>query len=420
MQQSDATEVGIERVAALQSAVMVGRDPRLLWALSLAVALGAVALSVWLLGKLRMRSYDDETSPRNRRNQPMRVTTKRTGLKYVVLGNGFLGGHVVEALLARGETDVTAFDVEERPIFAGDARVTMIRGDVRDLDAVRAAVRGAHTVINTVARIALLTSQEDYQLSHSINCKGVQTVVEACAAEGVKILLHASTAEVVKSRGVDFTGPEDAPYASDPFGNYSKTKIIGEQAVIAANGRNGMRTAAMRFNSIWGPRDNYFVTRAATSTVLLSAASPHTMRDWCYVENCVHAFLKCEERMLQSSPSPCDGRAFFVADGRPMSVAKWYDMAGKAFGVPVCVIPMPIINLAGRVTDLMLWMSPLCNTGETCSTGLEVMDEVIHCSGNEARKAFGYSELYSIEDGLNASLRFHESIKQSIKKAKAQ
>eukprot|EP00727_Mastigamoeba_balamuthi_P005231 m51a1_g14706 putative 3beta-hydroxysteroid dehydrogenase (367) ;mRNA; f:147622-148872 len=365
------------------------------------------------MSKLRMRASDDETCPRNRRNRPLRVATRRTGLKYAVLGNGFLGGHVVEALLARGETDVTVFDSEYHPIFANESNVTMIRGDVRDLDAVRAAVRGAHTVINTVARIALLTSQEDYQLSHSINCKGVQTVVDACAAEGVKILLHASTAEVVKNRGVDFTGPEDAPYASDPFTNYHKTKIIGEQAVIAANGRNGMRTAALRLNSIWGPRDNYFVTRTATSAVLLSAASPHTMRDWCYVENCVHAFLKCEERMLQSSPSPCDGRAFFVADGRPLTVAKWFEMAAAVFDKPLLVVPMPIINLAGRLTDLMLWMSPLCNTGETCTAGLEVMDEVIHCSGNEARKAFGYSELYSIEDGLNASLVFHRSIQSA-------
>lgn len=119
-------------------------------------------------------------------NEVISAQCPKTDVQYLVIGGcGFLGARLVEArmiaaaccmlrdgcmlqcqiLLQRGERKIRVFDVVANPKFEGDARVDFVRGDVRQLDALKAACRGVDTVFAT---FAVIRFQERFGLPYQI------------------------------------------------------------------------------------------------------------------------------------------------------------------------------------------------------------------------------------------------------------
>lgn len=85
-----------------------------------------------------------------------------------------------------------------------------------------------------------------------VNVGGTENVLSVAEAQGAMKVVYTSTASVVydgsHQEGVD----ETAPYPSVPFDDYNETKAISEQAVLSANGRNGLATASLRVAGLFG------------------------------------------------------------------------------------------------------------------------------------------------------------------------
>lgn len=240
-------------------------------------------------------------------------------------GGGFLGRYIVEALVTRGDR-VRGFSRGEYPELAA-LGVEMVRGDVRDREAVVAACSGVDCVFHTAAIAGIGMRRHDFD---DVNVLGTNNVLEGCRRSGVGRLVYTSSPSVVFA-GKDQCGiDESAPYGMNWLeanrAYYSLTKARAEQAVLAANG-NGLRTCALRPHLIWGPRDSHLVPRliARARSGRLRRVGDGTNRvDMTYVENAAQAHVQAADA-LAGEDSPAAGRAYFLSQGEPAGCWQWID-----------------------------------------------------------------------------------------------
>jgi len=163
-------------------------------------------------------------------------------------GCGFIGRHLVAALLARGH-GVTVLD----PATAPPAGATHLRGSVLDAQALHAAMLGADWVFHLAARAHLwIADKRDYE---RINVEGTRLVLAAARTAGVRRLVHTSTEAVLSGTGVDGTvdGTRDPVLAGQP-GPYSRSKCAAELLALQA-ARSGLPVVVASPTAPLGPGD---------------------------------------------------------------------------------------------------------------------------------------------------------------------
>ncbi|KAI8468430.1 MAG: 3-beta hydroxysteroid dehydrogenase/isomerase family-domain-containing protein [Monoraphidium minutum] len=177
------------------------------------------------------------------------------GVALVVGGAGFLGRHIAAQLLdSRGYSAVRVFDIRPCGLEGADERV----GDLRDAAAVQEAVRGVDVVIHVATATPTSENSLNRQLMDDVNVTGLEHVISACRAAGVRRLVYTSSASVV-FEGQDLVDATEAlPYASRPMDYYTETKIKGERMALEANGPD-LATCALRPSGIFGEGDTVMV-----------------------------------------------------------------------------------------------------------------------------------------------------------------
>eukprot|EP01116_Phalansterium_solitarium_P018106 TRINITY_DN4670_c0_g1_i3.p1 TRINITY_DN4670_c0_g1~~TRINITY_DN4670_c0_g1_i3.p1 ORF type:complete len:401 (-),score=130.49 TRINITY_DN4670_c0_g1_i3:180-1382(-) len=348
-----------------------------------------------------------------------KVATTMTGKRYLITGgHGCLGSHLVEALLARGETDVTIFDWSPSNLFQGDSRVRFIRGDIRDASAVNAALKGIDVVFHVAAMMNYWSNKAyDYQPSYEVNVQGTENVIEACVANGVKQLLYTSSVAVVtalhdqKLENV----PEDVPYPTAPyFSNYSRTKGLAEQAVLAANGRNGLKTAALRIDgAVWGPRDIvmlYFLVEDLVEgkTAHIAPGLPTLKAGYAFAPNLAHGHLCLERTLWQSTIA--DGQVYNLQD-QVFQFGPFVHRLCTACGVGVQWLPPSVLYALACVMELLQWIARGRLTGNLSKLSRSSIKYLlINCwlNGDKARRELGYAPVYTIDEALQVTAEFRD------------
>ena len=235
-------------------------------------------------------------------------TNKQQGLYLVFGATGLLGHFIVEQLLERGER-VRVF--VRRPI--ADDRVQQVVGDITDEEDVRKAVEGVDVVFQTVAIIDWNPSRPE--LLYDVNVKGNHNVIEACIDAGVKKLIYTSSIDVVFDGHDLHYADESLPYPEKHLDHYSISKSIAEKEVIAANGRGGLLTCALRAAGIYGPGDR---VRLPTVIQALRKGKPPRLGrgtsifSHVYVENVAYAHILAAEKLDKGSS--VEGQCYFITD----------------------------------------------------------------------------------------------------------
>jgi dihydroflavonol-4-reductase len=146
--------------------------------------------------------------------------------------NGFVGAHVVRALVARG-SHVRAFarsGADTRALDGVDCETAI--GDLRDVDSVERAVRGCDEVYHVAADYRLWV--EDEAPMYAANVDGTHNLLEASRRAGVKKIVHTSTVGAL-GIGADKIGREDTPVTlEDMVGPYKRSKFLAEQVAVQA------------------------------------------------------------------------------------------------------------------------------------------------------------------------------------------
>ena len=172
-------------------------------------------------------------------------------------GAGFLGSHLVDALVAAGD-ELTVLDNLYRGSPANiDAHlrtgaVTFIEGDIRDYAAVREASVGTELVYHLAAQSNVIGAIKNTDYSFTTNVVGTYNVLKAAASSGVRRLVFTSSREVY-GEPESIPVPESAPLtAKNPYG---ASKVAGEAYCRVWESTTGLECQILRFANVYGPRD---------------------------------------------------------------------------------------------------------------------------------------------------------------------
>jgi UDP-glucose 4-epimerase len=163
-------------------------------------------------------------------------------------GAGYIGSVIVARLTARGH-HVTVFDDLSRGHAAAVApNVPLVRGDIRDVAAVRAALEGGgcEAVVHMAALAEVAESVAEPERYRAVNVDGTAAVLEAALAARVGRLVFSSTAAVY---GAPERTPIDEDDALAPANPYGDTKLAGERLLEQARSRGLAATALRYFNA---------------------------------------------------------------------------------------------------------------------------------------------------------------------------
>ena len=176
-------------------------------------------------------------------------------------GAGFIGSHLVEAILARGD-EVTVLDdfstgrQENLAAVASDRRLRVLRGDVREAAAVEEALAGCGAVHHLAAAVGVRLIVEQPVRSIETNIHGTETVLRAASERGLPILI-ASSSEVY-GKGVRCPVREDDDIVLGPTTvtrwSYAAGKAVDEFLALAHHRERGTRVVVARFFNTVGPR----------------------------------------------------------------------------------------------------------------------------------------------------------------------
>ncbi len=179
----------------------------------------------------------------------------------VIGGAGFIGSHVVDALVQEDVAQITVYDNFCRGTRANldqalkDPRVGIyeVGGDILQADVLASAVKEADYVFH-LAALWLLQCHDYPRAAFDVNVQGTFNVLEACRDHGVKRLVYSSSASVYGD-AVELPMTESHPFNNRTF--YGATKIAGEAMCRAFFDRYGLSYAGLRYMNVYGARQDY-------------------------------------------------------------------------------------------------------------------------------------------------------------------
>ena len=312
--------------------------------------------------------------------------------RYLVTGGaGFIGGHLVEALLRRGDRVVVLDDFstgrKENLAAALRARAgstpepEIIEGDIRRPEVVRKALKGVTHVLHQAALPSVPRSIAQPAESHEVNATGTLNLLIAARDLGVRRFVYASSSSAY---GNSPTQPKVETMPTAPLSPYAVSKLAAEQYCRIFTSLYGLETIALRYFNIFGPRQDpksqYAAVVPRFITAALGGESPvvfgdgRQSRDFTFIDNAVQANLRACE-----APAAAAGRAYNVACGKSVSLLDMLSILERLTGKTIK--PIHEAPRAGDVRDSLADISA-------------------------ARSGFGYAPEIDIEEGLRRTVAF--------------
>ncbi len=181
-------------------------------------------------------------------------------MKYLVTGGaGFIGSHIVSALLERGAS-VRILDnfstgkrenIEELTRRFEENQLEVLEGDVRDASHVEEAVRGVEVVFHEAAFVSNPQSMQEPQTCFDVNITGTSLLFEAARKAGVRRAVIASSAAIYgESEALPLV--EETPL--QPLSPYAVSKRVDEMYAELFTSAFGFEVVALRYFNVYGPR----------------------------------------------------------------------------------------------------------------------------------------------------------------------
>ncbi|MEZ4240577.1 MAG: NAD-dependent epimerase/dehydratase family protein [Myxococcota bacterium] len=249
---------------------------------------------------------------------------------------GFIGSHLVQALLARGET-VRGLDdlstgrrsnLEAIAQSPGAERFAFVEGDIRDWGVCAAAMAGVERVLHQAALGSVPRSIADPRPTHEVNVDGFVNVALAAAEAKVAGFVYASSSSVY---GDSDRLPKREGEEGRPLSPYAASKAADEVLAQGYASAFGLRAVGLRYFNVVGPRQDprgayaavvpRWLAQLAAGEAPVIFGDGETSRDFCPVANVVQANLLAAE-----APDAAVGRAFNVGLGDRTTLLQLYTL----------------------------------------------------------------------------------------------
>jgi len=256
-----------------------------------------------------------------------------TSLYLVTGGAGFIGSHIVEGLVKKGERvrvidNLSTGKLENLELLMDE--IEFIEGDLRDPKAAAKAAAGADFVLHQAAIPSVPRSIEDPIGSTENNLKGTLHLLMAARDANVKRLVYASSSSIY---GDSLTLPKSEDFLPAPLSPYAVSKLAGEYYCQVFHQLFGLETVSLRYFNVFGPRQDplspyaavipKFITLALAKKPLVVYGDGEQGRDFSFVADVVEAnLLACRARDIA-------GEQFNVGSGEQTSLNQLVQMLGE-------------------------------------------------------------------------------------------
>jgi nucleoside-diphosphate-sugar epimerase len=314
---------------------------------------------------------------------------------FVTGGSGFIGGRLIERLLADG-WDVRALARSERSASAVRERgAEPVMGDISNVDAIRAGAAGCEYAFHAAAHVGDWGPRSEFIRDTVL---GTHNALAGTAAAGVRRFVHVGTEAALLAGQPLVNADESLPLRPDSPSLYPSTKAIAEQAVRQANRPGSFETVVVRPRFVWGPGD---------TTVLpsLMAAVKSGQFRWIgggrhrtattHVDNTVEGLLL---GALHGAP----GAAYFVTDGAPVVFRDFVTalLATQGVEAPTGELPLPVARGLAALGEAAWRALPLPGSPPLTRMALWVSSLECTIDISRARSELGYAPMISREQGL--------------------
>jgi UDP-N-acetylglucosamine/UDP-N-acetyl-alpha-D-glucosaminouronate 4-epimerase len=251
-------------------------------------------------------------------------------------GAGFIGHHLVRALVERGDQVAVLDDLSTGQMSRLDSvidRITVIEGSILEPAALARAIDGVEVVFHEAALASVARSIADPRRTNEINVAGTIDVMGAAARHGARRVVFASSSAVYGTAPRLPSTEEQLPAPTSPYG---VSKLAGEHDVHVLGRLTGVETVALRYFNVYGPGQDPASEYAAVIprfiTAVLGGVRPtingsgEISRDFVHVDDAVAANL------LAARPTSPSGLTCNVATGSGTTLLQLLDAVCLAAG----------------------------------------------------------------------------------------
>jgi nucleoside-diphosphate-sugar epimerase len=303
-------------------------------------------------------------------------------------GAGFIGSAIVRGLLASGAKRVAVVDNllsgHERNLEEIRGAIDFYQVDIRDRDALVAAMKGVDTVFHEAAIPSVPRSIHEPEPSHDVNINGTFNVLQAAKEAGVRRVVYAASSSAYGDTPVL---PKVESMLANPKSPYAAQKLMGEYYMSVWASCFGLETLSLRYFNVFGPRQDpssaYSGVLSLFMKAILERKSPtifgdgEQSRDFTYVEDVAALNLRAAQ-----APASASGKVFNGGNGWRITLNEAWALLQKIEGVQIPANYGP--PREGDVRD------------SQADTTL-------------VRTVLGHTPKYSFEDGMRATLEWYRS-----------
>lgn len=311
---------------------------------------------------------------------------------FVTGGSGFVGGHVIEALVAEGH-EVVAMARSEKS--AGVVRGFGATAVLADLDDVGAAhLAGCDAVVHCAAFVEEWGTREQFERG---NVAGTTAVLAAARAAGAKRFVHIGT-EAALFDGHDLVNVDErAPYPARQRFLYSETKAEAERRVLAANA-DGFTTLSLRPRFVWGPRDTSVlptVLRMAREGAWAWLDGGRKQTSTTHVHNLARA-------VVSALAKGRGGEAYFIADAGTRTLHSFLSAMALTQGVelPKRSLPGSVARPLARLIEGTWRLFGIRRAPPMTAFAIAMMSREVTVDTSKARRELGYVPVVDVDAGL--------------------
>jgi UDP-glucose 4-epimerase len=302
---------------------------------------------------------------------------------YLVTGGaGFIGSHLAEALVRRGDT-VRVVDnlvTGKRRNLAHLPEVEFVEGDLAEFEVAARAMRGIDCVLHQAALPSVPRSVSDPIASNRANVTASLNVLVAARDAGVRRLVYAGSSSAYGNTPLL---PKREDMAPNPLSPYALQKLVVEQYCRMFTRLYGLETVTIRYFNVFGPRQDpgspYSGVISLFSTALLSGRQPviygdgNQTRDFTYVANVVDGVLRAAQA------DNVAGEVINIATGARISLNALLETMSRIVGTRTGAVHAP--ERAGDVRDSLADIS-------------------------KARTLLGYEPSVGLDEGLRRTIEW--------------